>query len=103
MEKTSWEGTLTKAFQRAHPEIKGFYTRYINRHDKTGLEIVVPKDTHLEIYSASGVHIRNEVKYHHYNSDEVTATARYKKAVLKPYQAYIKAHKSRNLNLRRKK
>mgnify|MGYP001583013146 CR=1 FL=1 len=87
-QKTSWNGSLTKAIRARG--YKNAYTRYRDRRNKSGLEIVVPHDTHLEILDGSGRFIRNEVKYNHVNSDEVTAKNTYRTQVKKQYNAYMK-------------
>jgi hypothetical protein len=86
MEKTSWNGSLTKTIRAKG--WKNAYTRYRDRRARTGIEIVVPHDTHLEIFDLSGHKIRDELKYHNYNSDEITATHTYNTQVKKPYLEY---------------
>ena len=87
-QKTSWEGEFTKRLRAQG--LKGFYTRYINRKSRTGLEVVVPKDKYLEIYTPQGAFKRVEPKkiepsYHNFSGNESSAQFNYDKFVKKVY------------------
>lgn len=66
---TSWDGSKTKALRKSGK--KNFYTRYSNRRDKTGLEIVIPHENYLEVKGSKGTYI--QPKYGHAVGNPMTA------------------------------
>ena len=90
---TSWNGTATRALK--NQGLKNFYTRYADRRNKLGKQIVVPRGTHLDIYDSQGRFIGREAKYHHFNSYEKTAQNTYNKEIRKQFNRLNKVRGQR--------
>lgn len=82
MQKTSWEGTLTRQLQR-QGKAKGAYTRYHNRVTRQGLEVIRNKKYYNEVYSIDGELIGIEPKYRNLSTNDHQAKIIYEKMIKK--------------------
>ncbi len=69
VQNTRWEGTKTKQLRKAG-KLRGGYTRYSNRFNRSGLQIVKNKKYYNEIFTPDGKFIGIEPKYKNFSTDD---------------------------------
>jgi hypothetical protein len=69
MQRTSWEGIYTNQL-RKQGKLRGGYTRYNNRKNRSGLQIVKNREFYNDIYSPDGRFLGREIKYQNYATQD---------------------------------
>lgn len=95
-QQTSWEGVKTKALQKKLKDRfgTGFYTRYSDRRNRSGLQVVRNGKYANYVFTTSGTLVRIEPKYNNYSGNDPSAERTYKNEIRKEIQAMIRRNKS---------